>query len=62
MKFGPLPPEEALGAIAVHSIRKGDLVLKKGTLIGAKEVAALKAADVAEIVVARLEKDDVPEF
>lgn len=61
MKFGPLPPEDALGATAVHSIRKGDLVLKKGTKIGPKEVAALKAADVAEIVVARLEDGDVPE-
>ena len=27
----------------MHSIRQGDLVLKKGTLIGAKEVAALDA-------------------
>jgi molybdenum cofactor cytidylyltransferase len=36
-------------------------VLKKGTLIGDKEVAALKAADVREIVVARLEEGDVSE-
>jgi molybdenum cofactor cytidylyltransferase len=34
MKFGPLPPDDAIGATAVHSIRKGDLVLKKGTKIG----------------------------
>ena len=61
MKFGPLPPEQALGATAVHSIRKGDLVLKKGTLIGAAEVAALKAAGVEAIVVARLEDGAVPE-
>jgi molybdenum cofactor cytidylyltransferase len=61
MKFGGVPPEEARGATAVHSIRKGDLVLKKGTLIGDKEVAALKAADVREIVVARLEEGDVSE-
>ena len=45
----------------MHSIRQGDLVLKKGTLIGAKEVAALKAAGVKEIVVARLEPGDVSE-
>jgi len=61
MKFGPLPPEQALGATAVHSIRKGDLVLKKGTRIGPKEVAALKAAEVDAIVVARLEDGDVAE-
>ena len=44
MKFGPVAPADALGATAVHSIRQGDLVLKKGTLIGPAEVAALKAA------------------
>ena len=61
MKFGPVVPDDALGATAVHSIRQGDLVLKKGTLIGQAEVAALKAAGVAEIVVSRLEPGDVSE-
>ena len=61
MKFGPVAPAEALGGTAVHSIRQGDLVLKKGTLIGPAEVAALKAAGVKEIVVARLEPGDVSE-
>ena len=61
MKFGALPPREAEGAIAVHSIRKGGMVLKKGTLIGKAEVAALEAAKVSEIVVARLEPGDVSE-
>jgi molybdenum cofactor cytidylyltransferase len=36
-------------------------VLKKGTLIGPAEVAALKAAGVKELVVARLEPGDVSE-
>jgi molybdenum cofactor cytidylyltransferase len=61
MKFGGVNPEEARGATAVHSIRKGDLVLKKGTLIGDKEITALRAAGVREIVVARLEDGDVSE-
>ena len=61
MKFGAVPVKEALGATAVHSIRQGDLVLKKGTLIGAKEIAALQAAGVKEIVVARVEAGDVSE-
>jgi molybdenum cofactor cytidylyltransferase len=61
MKFGVVPVAQAQGGIAVHSIRKGTMVLKKGTAIGAAEVAALRAADVAEIVVARLEPDDVSE-
>ena len=61
MKFGPVSPNEALGSTAVHSIRKGDLVLKKGTVIGVAEVAALKAAGVSEVVVSRLEPGDVTE-
>jgi molybdenum cofactor cytidylyltransferase len=61
MKFGPVAPGEALGATAVHTIRHGPLVLKKGTLIGTSEVAALQAAGVSEIVVARLEPGDVSE-
>ena len=61
MKFGAVPVKEALGATAVHSIRQGDLVLKKGTLIGDKEVAALQAAGVKDIVVARVEAGDVSE-
>ena len=61
MKFGAVPVSEALGATAVHSIRQGDLVLKKGTLIRAEEIAALQAAGVKEIVVARLEPGDISE-
>ncbi len=61
MKFGAVSPADALGGTAVHSIRQGDLVLKKGTLIGPKEVAALERAGVKEIVVARLEQGDVSE-
>jgi molybdenum cofactor cytidylyltransferase len=61
MKFGAMPPREAAGAIAVHSIRKSGMVLKKGTLIGGNEIAALEAAMVSEIVVARLEPGDVSE-
>ena len=61
MKFGSVPVAEAVGATAVHSIRQGDFVLKKGTLIGPAEVAALKTAGVKEITVARLDPGDVSE-
>jgi molybdenum cofactor cytidylyltransferase len=61
MKFGPISPRDALGGTAVHSIRQGTLVLKKGTLIGDAEVRALEAAGVKQIVVARLEPGDVSE-
>jgi molybdenum cofactor cytidylyltransferase len=61
MKFGAVPVAQAEGGVAVHSIRKGGLVLKKGTLIGKAEVAALEEAGIAEIVVARIEPGDVSE-
>jgi len=61
MKFGAVPVAEAIGATAVHSIRQGNLVLKKGTKIGPPEVAALAQAGIQEIVVARLEPGDVSE-
>ncbi|MGB6964572.1 MAG: molybdopterin-binding/glycosyltransferase family 2 protein, partial [Xanthobacteraceae bacterium] len=61
MKFGAVAPKNAVGATAVHTIRQGSLVLKKGTLIGPAEVAALEDAGIKEIVVARLEANDVSE-
>jgi len=61
MKFGAVPVDEAEGCVAVHSIRQSGLVLKKGTLIGKAEIAALKAAGIGEIVVARVEPGDVAE-
>jgi molybdenum cofactor cytidylyltransferase len=61
MKFGPVAPGDALGATAVHSIRQGSLVLKKGTVIGPPEIAALNEAGIKHIVVAALEPGDVSE-
>ena len=61
MKFGPVPLREAEGGVAVHSIRKPGLVLKKGTAIGKPEIAALAEAGISEIVVARIEPGDVSE-
>ncbi|MFC0241463.1 NTP transferase domain-containing protein [Rhodopseudomonas telluris] len=61
MKFGPRRPAEAIGGVAVHSLRQNGLLLKKGTLIGPAEVAALEQAGVAEIVVVQLEPGDVSE-
>jgi molybdenum cofactor cytidylyltransferase len=61
MKFGAVAPKNARGATAVHTIRQGDLVLKKGTLIGPAEIAALEAAGIRDVVVAQLEPGDVSE-
>lgn len=61
MKFGPVAPDDALGGVIVHAIRQGSLVLKKGTVVGEAEVAALKQAGVSSLVVARLEPGDISE-
>jgi len=61
MKFGAVAPKDARGSTAVHTIRQGALVLKKGTVIGAAEIAALEAAGIKDIVVAQLEPGDVSE-
>ncbi len=61
MKFGTVPLQEARGATAVHTIRRGGVTLKKGTVVGDAEIAALEAAGIGEIAVARLEPGDVPE-
>jgi molybdenum cofactor cytidylyltransferase len=61
MKFGAVPIGEAEGGVAVHSIRTPGFVLKKGTLLGKDEVAALANAGIGEIVVARIEAGDVSE-
>ena len=55
MKFVTLPVAEAEGGIAVHSVSQGGAVVKKGSVIGAAEVAALAAAGIERIAVARLE-------
>ncbi len=61
MKFGPVPPGDAKGGIVVHSIRKGGLVLKKGSVVGDADIAALRAAGIPSITIARIEPDDVSE-
>jgi molybdenum cofactor cytidylyltransferase len=61
VKFGPAPVGEAEGAIAVHSVRTPERLVKKGTIIARADIDALMHAGVAEIVVARLEPGDVGE-
>jgi molybdenum cofactor cytidylyltransferase len=52
---------EAVGALAAHTVRAGDAVLKKGSRIGPEEAARLAAAGVAEVTVVRLEPGDLGE-
>ncbi len=61
MRFGDTPLADAEGAILVHTLKRGRLVLKKGRVLDAKDLAALAAAGVTSVVAARLEPDDVGE-
>jgi molybdenum cofactor cytidylyltransferase len=61
MIFGEIPLEEAEGAILVHSVRAGRLTLKKGRLLSAADIAALREAGHGRIVAARLETGDLGE-
>jgi molybdenum cofactor cytidylyltransferase len=61
MIFGPTPIDEARGAILAHTLRLPDRVLKKGTVLDAGALDALRAARHTEVIAARLESGDVPE-
>ncbi|MCB1333152.1 MAG: molybdopterin-binding protein [Roseivivax sp.] len=61
MKFGPVPVAQAAGAVLAHSVHAGALRLKKGHLLTEAETAALGAAGMDEVIVARIEPGDVAE-
>jgi molybdenum cofactor cytidylyltransferase len=61
VKFGLVSVEEAVGALAAHSVRTGDAAVKKGTLISGEIAARLKRAGVEVIIAARFEPGDVGE-
>lgn len=69
MKFGSVPVAAAEGAILAHSVEAADPIcydsltykIAKGTVLTAQHVVDLRANDVAEITVARLEKGDLHE-
>ncbi len=54
MRFGPVAPAEAEGAVLAHSLNVGGQRLRKGRVLSAADVAALADAGVAEVTVARL--------
>ncbi len=61
MKFGPAPLDEAEGAILAHSQKVGDRMIRKGSLLDADMIAAMRAAGRTEVICAQLEPGDVPE-
>src|SRR6201994_3572176 len=61
MRFGPVPLDEARGAIVAHSQRVGDRMIRKGSVLDEAAVVALREAGRESVIVARLEPGDVPE-
>jgi molybdenum cofactor cytidylyltransferase len=61
MDFGPVPLAEAAGAVLAHSEQIAGGRLRKGQLLGPAEIAALAAAGVARVWVARPGPADVGE-
>lgn len=61
MKFGSVPLTDAEGAVLAHSQKIASGRIPKGTVLSPDNLSALAEAGLAEIVVARLDNDDVPE-
>lgn len=61
MKFGPVPLEEAEGAILAHSLVLDDGPLKKGTRLGPDELDRARSSGIGNLIVARLEEGDLSE-
>jgi molybdenum cofactor cytidylyltransferase len=61
VKFGPVPVEEAVGAIAAHSVRSGEAVVRKGSTLREEDARRLRAAGIDSVVAVRLDPGDVGE-
>ncbi len=61
MKFGPVRLEDALGAVVAHTHRLAGRVVKKGFVLDAEAIAALRLAGRTELIAARFEPGDVGE-
>ena len=61
MIFAELPVEECAGAVLAHALRNGEIAFKKGRILSAADIEAIKNSGRRTITVARLEADDVGE-
>lgn len=61
MKFGPVPVAQAAGAVLAHSLRLPEQTLRKGRVLSAQDCAAMVAAGMEYVTVARLGPDDMGE-
>ncbi len=61
MKFGSIPLSGARGSILAHSIRTGGRTLRKGTILGLKDVEFLSQSGIDSVVAAKLAPTDLDE-
>lgn len=61
MIFADLSPQDAIGAVLVHSVKIGGQTFKKGRVLSADDALTLSAAGVPAITCVKLTPDDVPE-
>ncbi len=61
MEFGSVPVSDALGAVLAHSVAVDGTRLRKGRVIAAADVAAMVAAGITRVTVARLDTGDMDE-
>ena len=61
MEFDRFALADAEGAVLAHSVKAGDVVLRKGHLLGAQDLKRLRDAGVETVVAARIGSGDVPE-
>ncbi|MGX5800128.1 NTP transferase domain-containing protein [Bradyrhizobium sp. Arg314] len=61
MKFGPVPIDQAEGAVLAHATTAGEKRFRKAHRLSSGDVAALKAAGISEVVAAVLAVDDLGE-
>jgi molybdenum cofactor cytidylyltransferase len=61
MRFGPVPLDQAEGAILAHSEHVATGRLRKGIVLGPAQIEALRGAGYAHVTVARLDAADLHE-
>lgn len=61
MKFGPVPLNQAEGAMLVHGQTLGGQRYRKGHVLDAADISQLTAADITEVTVAIFEAGDIDE-
>jgi len=61
MRFGAVPIERAEGAVLAHTLAVAGKRLRKGRTLGASDLTLMRDAGLREVIVARLDTDDLAE-